>query len=1016
MTDALYMLDGHAQIYRAYHAIAGLTSPTGEPTSATFGFCGMLLKLFQTRRPSHVLMTLDAGSVVRSAMDETYKAQRKPMPDDMPIQIDRITQIMELVGIPVLRHEGSEADDVIATLVTKIRRDPAHAAFPIYMCTKDKDLDQLIDPYTWMFDIQTGEEMDAAGLRARKGYGPEQAGDVLALTGDTADNIPGVPGVGPKTAAKWIAEYGSLDALIARREELKGKIGQTFRENLAVLENSRRLVALIRDIPVEMDWQASRARPERLGTLAPIFRELGFGRMLQTLEQVVDSYRAAGVAPMSVADSTPGPRTAAAAPLKKAKPAEEMPEGGLFDQMADGAAGAGPAGGEGATHAMTEPPSEPGSVPEAAAEANEPAAPVEGSGTPVGLAPVVGDYRLIDTPEKLVTLVAELRAQVALKHSAGGGGAGPSEEKKEPHAPWPRHAAVPGLAVDTETDALGAMCSNLCGISLCATVGQAFYVPVKGLGQCLDPDVVQRVLGPLLADPTVPKIGQNIKYDLNSLRVFGIDVRGVFLDTMVASYVLDSSRLSHGMDALAADLLGLKKIPTTDLIGKASKQISFAEVPLERTCQYASEDADVTLRLAETLYPRLLAQKLDRLCLNVEMPLVQVLADMEFNGVAVDRELLVSMSKQIGEKLIALGVQIRQAAGVDFNHDSPRQLADVLFNKLGLPVIKMTKTGPSTDIDVLEELSPKHPVPALIVEYRQLTRLKTTYLDALGRQINPRTGRVHASFNQSVAATGRLSSSDPNLQNIPIRTEIGRQIRRAFVPGDADHLLLTADYSQIELRVLAHFCQDPALLGAFAAGKDVHRVVAAEIFGVPEEQVTSEQRSIAKTVNFGIIYGQTGFGLSKVLRIPQDQASDFINAYRKRFPQIDRFSQVCIKQASLHGYVETILGRRRAIPDINSPIQSRRQFGQRAALNSVIQGSAADLIKLAMLDVYKAFVDQPAEARMLIQIHDELVLEVRKAAIERVAAVVREKMEHAMELRVALKVDINWGPNWLEGK
>ncbi|MEI8197277.1 MAG: DNA polymerase I, partial [Phycisphaerae bacterium] len=624
----------------------------------------------------------------------------------------------------------------------------------------------------------------------------------------------------------------------------------------------------------------------------------------------------------------------------------------------------------------------------------------DGATPGLGLAPVAGDYRLVNTPEKLETMLRELR-EILL-----------SGADALVNATFPK----PVLAVDTETDALGAMNSNLCGISLSARSGVAYYVAVKGGGDCLNADLVRAKLGPLLADANIPKIGQNIKYDLNSLRVFGLEVKGIFLDTMVASYILNSSRLSHGMDSLAADFLGLKKIPTTDLIGKASKQISFADVPLERASQYACEDADVTLRLAEYFYPRLVAEKLDGLCLDLEMPLVQVLADMEFHGVSIDTALLAKMSQEIGTKLDELALKIRAAAGVDFNHDSPRQLADVLFNMLKLPVIKKTKTGPSTDIDVLEELSSKHPVPALIVEYRQLGRLKSTYLDALARQVNPRTKRVHASFNQSVAATGRLSSSDPNLQNIPVRTEIGRQIRRAFVPADAQHLLLTADYSQIELRVLAHFCQDPALLAAFAADKDVHRVVAAEIFQVPEDQVTGEQRSIAKTVNFGIIYGQTGFGLSKVLHIPQSQATDFINAYKKQFPQIDRFGQECIKQASLQGYVETILGRRRAIPDINSPIQSRRQFGQRAALNSVIQGSAADLIKLAMVHVYQAIKDRPEWAKIIIQIHDELVLEVQKEAIEAVAGLVREKMEGAMELKVPLKVDINWGENWLEGK
>lgn len=994
MTDSLYIIDGHAQIYRAYYAVLGLTSPAGEPTNATFGFCGMLLKLIQSRHPSHVLMAVDAGAAARLAMDANYKAQRKPMPEDMPVQIDRICQIVELAGIPIYRHEGCEADDVIATLVCKIRQDPARRDTAIYMCTKDKDLDQLISPTVRMYDIQTDEELDPEALRAKKGYGPEQARDVLALTGDAVDNIPGIPGVGPKTAAKWIAEYGSLDNLLANKEKIKGKIGETFRNSLPILEQSRRLVELICDVPVEMNWDAAQLRPEKWAALAPIFQELGFTRLLAQLGQIVQAHRTAATPP-----KTPVISTRKTASTSRAEAMD------LFSSLPASSATAG----ERAKETTSSPQTTPAASAEAPADCLlapttlEPhvAAVPAAAPSPAGLSPVVGDYRLVNTPATLEAMLADLRrtlAEVAAE-----------EEGKEGILP-------PVLAVDTETDALGAMCSNLCGISLCARDGISYYIAVKGVGEVIDPVLLRDRLGPLLSDPAIRKVGQNLKYDINSLRNFGLNLRGIFLDTMVASYVLDSSRLSHSMDALAADLLGLRPIPITDLIGTGKAQKSFADVPLDRATQYAAEDADVTLRLAKTLYPRLEQEKLTKLCLDVEMPLVQVLADMEYAGVSIDTTLLAQMSKELGDKLADLSNRIRAAAGVEFNHDSPKQLGDVLFNKLKLPVIKKTKTGPSTDIEVLEELSDRHPVPALIVEYRQLTKLRSTYLETLGKQVNPRTRRVHASFNQTVAATGRLSSSDPNLQNIPVKTELGRQIRRAFVPADKDHLLLTADYSQIELRMLAHYCQDPALLRAFAEEKDVHRVVAAEIFAVSEAEVTPQQRSIAKTVNFGIIYGQTGFGLSKVLHIPQSQATDFISAYKKRFPQIERFSQECIRQASLNGYVATILGRRRAIPDINSPVASRRQFGQRAAMNSVIQGSAADLIKLAMVNLHRELVGRPDEAKLIMQIHDELVLEVQRSAIEAMAALMRDKMEHAMELRVPLKVDIAWGENWLEGK
>lgn len=963
MKKTLYLIDGHAQIYRAYFAVMGLSSPSGEPTNATFGFSGMLLKLFQTRKPTHVAMALDAGAVAREAMDKNYKAQRKPMPDDMPIQIDRICQIMEAAGIPILRHEGCEADDVIATLVCKIRQDPAHADTMIYMCSKDKDLDQLIDERTKLFDIQTGEEIGPAELLAKKGYTPAQAKDVLALTGDTVDNIPGVPGVGPKTAAKWIGQYGGLDELIAKREEIKGKAGEALRANLETLEQARRLVELMCDLPIELDWKAAEAKVGQLARMAPIFRELGFGRIVGQLEEIVGQARAENVA----------------------RPGADIP-GGLFG---DGAAGA-------AVPSVQERevPAVPATV--EPAQAMQTDASLDASAVPADrpLCGVAGDYRLVNTPALLEEMLATLREQLGVKGAA--------------------------LAVDTETTALGAMRSELCGISLSAKEGTGYYVAVKGVGEVLDGVLVRDRLGPLLSDESVPKVGQNLKYDINALRVFGIELRGMFLDTMVASYVLDSSRLSHGMDALAADYLGLRPIPISDLIGKGAKQISFADVPLEQAAHYSSEDADVTLRLANLLYPKLQEQKLDGLCMDVEMPLVQVLADMEYRGVAIDAGLLATMSEELGKKLVDLVVRIKAAAGVEFNVDSPKQLADVLFKQLNLPVVKKTKTGASTDIDVLEELSTKHPVPALVVEYRQLSKLKNTYLDTLGQEVNARTGRIHASFNQTIAATGRLSSSDPNLQNIPMRTEVGREIRRAFVAGDEGHLLLTADYSQIELRMLAHYCGDPALLRAFAEDRDVHRVVAAEIFNVPEEQVTSEQRGIAKTVNFGIIYGQTGFGLSRVLKIPQGQANDFIAAYKKRFPQIERFGQECVKEASLQGYVTTILGRRRMIPDINSSNMARRQFGQRAAMNSVIQGSAADLIKMAMVNLHRKLMARrdggKADAWLIMQIHDELVFEVKQEAIEELAALVRQEMEHAMELKVPLKVGMAWGRNWLEGK
>ena len=994
MDHTLYIIDGHAQIYRAYFAVPGLRSPSGEPSGATFGFVGMLLKLLQGRKPTHIILAMDAGSSGREAVDAAYKAHRKPMPDDMPPQIERILQISQIMGIPLYQAEGFEADDAIATVVRQIRTDPSCQACKIFMCTKDKDLDQLIAddaPACVMYDIQTNEEINSAALLAKKGFTPAQSRDVLALTGDAVDNIPGIPGVGPKTAAKWIAQFGNIDNLIANKDQIAGKIGEAFRANLHVLENSRKLVELQYDVPVPpLDWSAARVHPEKLAELAPIFHQLGFAKLLTILDQVVAQYRdeiatasrGIGVPPMLQKQDAPAaPRPSPAKPRRAAAPL-----GGLFDQLSEPAA---TSTAESTEDELATP------TPYELTETESESAAQDAIAHHVGLRPVEGDYHLINTPEKLDAMLITLRAQLDEARAAG----------KEP---W--------LAVDTETDALGSMASNLCGISLSAKIATGYYVALKGaVEEVLDPQIVRNRLGPFLADPSIKKLGQNLKYDMNALRNFGITLNGIDFDTMVASYVIDSSRLSHGMDALAADYLQLRPIPISDLIGKASKQISFADVPLARAAHYSAEDADVTLRLAHHMQPLLarLGPDTVKLFHELEMPLVQVLADMEYSGVIIDTKLLQNLSTGIEDKLADLRQRIKLAAGMEFNQDSPRQLANVLFKQLKLPVLKKTKVGPSTDITVLEALADKHPVPALIVEYRQLAKLKNTYLDALSGLSNAKTGRVHTHFNQTVAETGRLSSSDPNLQNIPIKTELGREIRRAFTaaPGFA---LISADYSQVELRMLAHYCGEKALHEAFANNRDVHRLVAAELNGVSEDQVTPEMRAIAKTVNFGIIYGQTGFGLSQVLKIPRPEAEAYITAYKSRFPGIEQFTHECIQQATIHGYVETILGRRRTLPDINSAVQTRRQFSQRAALNSVIQGSAADLIKLAMVHLHKKIQDHAGEIRMLMQIHDELVFECREDALEKWSKTIQHEMENALPLKVPLKVDLGSGQNWLE--
>lgn len=942
MADAIYIIDGHAQIYRAYHALTGLSSPSGEPTNATYGFVAMLQKLNESRRPSHVVVAMDlaGGSAARLALDTQYKATRKPMPDDMLPQIMRIREILGLLGVPVYESAGFEADDVIATLVRQIRAEPQHAHTEVYICTKDKDLEQLINETTWMYDIQTLEQLDAAGLVNKKGYPPEHVRDVLALTGDTSDNIPGIPGVGPKTAAKWISQYGSLDGVLAHRDEITGKIGEALRAHAGVLDKSRELVRLIDDVPITLDWQRAQWRQEQWPKLVDVFRTLGFNRFLAQLN--------------------PGsPPATASKPAPKAKPVAELPMGGLFAAI---------------------PPETP------AADADSP---VSDAPAPVvvGLPPTDGEYLLVNDTAALTAMLAELRTALVAQGAY--------------------------LSLDTETDSLGAMTSRMCGLSLSAGQKRGFYVPVMGPGANLSLEEVQGAVGPLLAEPTIRKVGQNLKYDCNVLRRHGLPVAGIWFDTMIASYLIAAQRASHSLDALVAEYFGMAMIPLTDLIGKGSQQRSFASVDLPTAARYAAEDAEMTWRLVGVLQPQIAAQEMQPL-LDMEMGLMLALADMEFAGVRMDLDYLRELQKTFGQKIDDLRGEIRKLAGTEFNLDSPKQLGQVLFEKLGLPVIKKTKTGVSTDIDVLEALAPQHPLPAKMVEYRQYTKLKSGFIDGLLTLTDPATQRLHTSYNQTVTATGRLSSSDPNLQNIPIRSEAGRLIRRAFIapPGGK---LLAADYSQIELRVLAHYSADAALLKAFAEDQDIHRVVAAEIYGIPTQEVTDAQRGVAKTVNFGIIYGQTGFGLARVLGIPQNEAERFIKAYRDRFPGIAEFNLTCLNQASMQGFVTTLLGRRRMIPDINSNQIARRQFAQRTALNSVIQGSAADLIKLAMVKLHQTLLQTPQlQARMLMQIHDELVVECPTAQADAVAAVMRQTMTEAMTLRVPLKVELECADNWLE--
>jgi DNA polymerase-1 len=863
----------------------------------------MLLKFLDTRMTDGdcVAMAVDGPikDLKRKDIYSDYKVTRKPAPDDFHPQAKRIIEIVKAIGIPVLAAVGYEADDIMATAAERFAGEDVH----VVLISRDKDLDQLVGPNVVLYDPMKDETFDAAAILAKKGYSPDKAIEIQTLMGDTTDNIPGVPGVGPKTAVKLIDKYGTADEVLAHAHEQTPKLAANLQAAIETIDLSRRLVTLDRDVPIDLDLDAMAFSGIDSAAVAPIFRELGFDRMLEQLGQ---------------------------ADAPTSEPIESKSDETTASDF---------------------------------------------------------DYRCVDTPELLDALLNELKG-------------------------------VNRLAVDTETTSVHAMKADLVGISLAWEPGKAFYLPVRGpLGAVtLDADLAIEKLGPVLADPAIEKIGQNFKYDLIILNNAGYTVAGKFFDTMVAAHVLDSTRMTYKMDALAAEFINHRCIPITDVIGRGKNQVTIDTVPTDMVAVYAAEDADVTLRLADALVEMLAGEPgLADLFDDLEMPLLPVLVAMEEAGITLDLQALKRMEVDLSKQVDLLHDKIIELAGRQFNPDSPKQLAVVLFEDLDLPVIKKVKTGPSTDSGVLEELAGRHALPGTVLEYRKLTKLLGTYVKSLAASINPRTGRVHTSFHQAGTATGRLSSSDPNLQNIPIRTPQGRKIRSAFIapPGT---LLISADYSQIELRMLAHLCGDRKLCDAFASDQDIHRMVASEVFGVPADEVTSEQRGRAKTVNFGIIYGQTAHGLSRTLRISRTEAADYIRKYRNRFPEIDKFLKSCIAHAQEHGYVETILARRRKIPEIDSRNPQRRAFAERLALNSVVQGSAADLIKRAMINIAARLAAEARPSRMLLQIHDELVFETPEAAVESDCEMIVAEMCGAVELSVPLKVDIASGSNWMEAK
>jgi DNA polymerase-1 len=934
--NILYLIDGHAQIFRSYYAIrGGMTSPvTGEPTHATFAFTGMLIKLFNQFAPKHVAMAVDSDKpTFREELYPDYKGNREAPPEDFAQQLPRIFDITRRFGIPILQHDGAEADDLIATLVTHVLDDPAYADMHIRIVSKDKDLEQLLGPRVSMFDIHTDTTIDVEWLQANRGLNPDQVVDALALMGDNVDNIPGVEGIGPKTAAKLICEHGSLEQLLANIDQLKGKRKEKLEAAQSFLPTAKQLVTLNRQVTVDFDMEDARVQGIDVPGLHRVFKELGFHRHSRDLDELIEKM------PSLSGDGENYGQAYATS---------------LFDDMA----------GDSETQTSSATTAE------------------------------TCHYQAVCTEQELHTLVQTLQQQAL-------------------------------ISVDVETIGLGHK-TDLCGLCFAWQQEAGVYVPTCSPNSAdhLDEATVLAALKPLLEDPELPKCGHNLKYDLLVLKGAGVTLRGITFDTMIAGYLTGAP--GRALDDMALAELNHEMMPISDLIGKRGrgmKQKTMDQVPLEQVTPYAAEDADIALRLYHHLKPKLEAMGLTDLARRIEMPLIEVLAMMEFHGIQVNRDILDQQREALQTRISELRDQIHEAAECTFNVDSPKQLAEVLFTQLKLPVIKRTKTGPSTDIEVLEKLAERDDldeayalVPRLIVEYRQLTKLVGTYLQALRDAIDPETGRVHATFHQAATATGRLSSSGPNLQNIPVRTDVGRQIRKAFVAPEG-YRLVVADYSQIELRLLAHLSDDQALIDAFNDDQDIHTMVAAQVFETSIDNVTSEQRGHAKTINFGIVYGVTPYGLARRIEgLDIESAKSLIEDYRQRFSGIDRFLQACIEEAQNYGYVTTMLGRRRKIEQINSRNPQTRALGERLAINTVVQGSAADLIKQAMVSLYQRLQRDCASTRLLLQIHDELVVEAPEPEAAHTAALLVEEMEGAMSLTVPLRAESGIGVDWYSAK
>jgi DNA polymerase I len=917
----LILVDGSGYLYRAFHALPPLTNSRGEPTGAVLGVLNMLNKMIKEEAPDRIAVVFDApGRTFRDDLFDQYKAHRTPMPDDLRAQVQPLHDTVAAMGVPLLRVPGVEADDVIGTLA----KQAADAGFKVLISTGDKDMAQLVGPNVELLNTMSNTRLDRIGVKAKFDVFPEQIVDYLALVGDTSDNIPGVTSVGPKTAAKWLNQYQNLDALIGHAADISGKVGENLRNELPMLELSRKLATIDTTLQLEVTPEQLSAGAPDVPRLRELYSRMELRALLKALGQEAAPDAAEGSAEIDVivaeTATLDGPRVEAAVVVINT--------------------------------------------------------------------PAPRDYHKVTSEEAFDVWLEKLKA-------------------------------APLISFDTETDSLDYMKAQIVGVAFAVAPREAAYVPLghdyPGAPHQLDRNKVLAALKPMLEDLTKAKLGHHLKYDAHVLANYGIALNGQRFDSMLESYVLNSVATRHDMDSTAQRYLGVKTIHYEDVVGKGAKKITFNQVDVDQAAEYSAEDADVTLQLHRAIWPQIEAiPALKSVYEEIEQPLVPVLFRMERAGVLVDRALLRTQSSEIAVRMLELQSQAHREAGGVFNVDSPKQLQEILFGKLGIPVMRKTPTGqPSTAEDVLEELAETYPLPKLILEYRGMAKLKSTYTDNLPLQINPATGRIHTSYHQAVAATGRLSSQDPNLQNIPIRTLEGRRIRQAFIapPG---HSLVAADYSQIELRIMAHLSGDASLLRAFAEDLDVHQATAAEVFGIAPDAVSADQRRSAKAINFGLMYGMSAFGLARQLGIGRGDAQKYMDLYFERYPGVRRYMEETRRQARETGYVETVFGRRLYLPEIQSRNAALRQYAERSAINAPMQGTAADIIKRAMIEVDSWLQSSRIPARLIMQVHDELVLEVADEAVEALVGQTRTHMIRAADLSVPLRVDVGVGRNWDE--